>query len=108
MPKQTAVEWLIEQLEWDDSKIARVIGLKKYNQVVSQAKEMEKQNIENKAIHFAEWLTNKHTLTLIPLYEHFEEQYYNETFKKICEHHYITSADWKSQTCSKCSHRINL
>ena len=39
----TAVEWLIEQLEWDDSKIARVIGLKKYNQVVSQAKEMEKQ-----------------------------------------------------------------
>ncbi len=42
-PKQTAVEWLIEQLEWDDSKIARVIGLKKYNQVVSQAKEMEKK-----------------------------------------------------------------
>ena len=41
--QQTAVEWLIEQLEWDDSKIARVIGLKKYNQVVSQAKEMEKQ-----------------------------------------------------------------
>ena len=41
----TAVEWLIEQLEWDDSKIARVIGLKKYNQVVSQAKEMEKQQI---------------------------------------------------------------
>ena len=41
--KQTAVEWLIEQLECDDSKIARVIGLKKYNQVVSQAKEMEKQ-----------------------------------------------------------------
>ena len=39
----TAVEWLIEQLEWDDSKIARVIGLKKYNQVIKQAKEMEKQ-----------------------------------------------------------------
>ena len=43
--KQTAVEWLVEQLECDDSKIARVIGLKKYNQVVSQAKEMEKQQI---------------------------------------------------------------
>lgn len=42
----TAVEWLIEQLEWDDSKIARVIGLKKYNQVVSQAKEMEKEQLE--------------------------------------------------------------
>ena len=51
----TAVEWLIEQLELDDSKIARVIGLKKYNQVVSQAKEMEKQQQEN----FASWCIKK-------------------------------------------------
>jgi hypothetical protein len=36
------------------------------------------------------------------------EVYYNATFKTICEHHYITSADWKSQTCTKCQHRINL
>ena len=28
--KQTALEWFIEQLEGDDSTIARVIGLKKY------------------------------------------------------------------------------
>jgi hypothetical protein len=28
--------------------------------------------------------------------------------KSVCEHHYITAADWKSQTCSKCGHRINI
>jgi hypothetical protein len=33
---------------------------------------------------------------------------YDPTFKKKCEHCYITSADWKSQTCTKCHHRINL
>ena len=70
--KQTAVEWLIEQLEWDDSKIARVIGLKKYNQVVSQAKEMEKQQIidaYDKAFPYDIIGYNA------------AEQYYNETFK---------------------------
>ena len=41
--KMTAVEWLVEQLEGDDSKIARVIGLKKYNSLIKKAKEMEKQ-----------------------------------------------------------------
>lgn len=64
--KQTAVEWLVEQLECDDSKIARVIGLKKYNKVVSQAKEIEKQQIEtayNKAVPFK-----------------FGKEYYEETF----------------------------
>jgi|688.fasta_scaffold276213_3 hypothetical protein len=73
--KQTAVEWLCEQLEWDDSKIARVIGLKKYNQVVKQAKEMEKQQI-----------VNAHLLGLIYSLEmeasKQAEQYYNETFNK--------------------------
>ena len=71
--KQTAVEWLAEHLcnemNFD------------YWKAVEQAKEMEKNDTDNKVIHFAEWLTNKHTTTLITLYEHFEEQYYNETFK---------------------------
>jgi len=44
--KQTAVEWLIEQIEGTDSKIARAIGLKKYNEIVRQAKAMERQQIE--------------------------------------------------------------
>mgnify|MGYP003335129278 CR=1 FL=1 len=43
--QQTAVEWLVEQLEGDNSKIVRVIGLKKYNFMVKQAKEMEKEQI---------------------------------------------------------------
>ena len=41
--KQTSIEWLIEELEGDYSKIARVIGLKKYNSIIKQAKEMHKQ-----------------------------------------------------------------
>jgi GTP-dependent phosphoenolpyruvate carboxykinase len=40
------VEWLVEQLEGDDSNIARVIGLKKYNSIIKQAKEMEKQQLQ--------------------------------------------------------------
>jgi hypothetical protein len=43
----TAVEWLIEQIEGTDFKIARLIGLKKYNQIVQQAKAMEKEQIMN-------------------------------------------------------------
>lgn len=68
---KTAVEWLHE--------LSKQRELDKFDW--QQAKAMEKNDIDNKVIHFAEWLTNKHTTTLITLYEHFEEQYYNETFK---------------------------
>ncbi len=72
---QTAVEWLVEHLNLDETS-------PNYNElIINKAKEMEKNNTDNKVIHFAEWLTKKHTSTLITLYEHFEEQYYNETFK---------------------------
>jgi hypothetical protein len=70
---KTAVEWLEEM--FNNSEIPNSSMLFK------QAKEMEKNNTDNKVIHFAEWLTKKHTSTLITLYEHFEEEYYNETFK---------------------------
>jgi hypothetical protein len=43
--KYTAIEWLVEQLEGDDAIIARVIGLKKYNEIYKKAKEMEKQQM---------------------------------------------------------------
>jgi hypothetical protein len=66
--KQTAVEWLIEQWPILESQIPE--------RILEQAKEMEKNDTDNKAIHFAEWLTNKHTSTLITLYERFEEEYY--------------------------------
>ena len=64
--KQTAVEWLVNELERDDSKIARVIGLKKYNFIIRLAKEMEKDQIitaYNKAVPFK-----------------FGKEYYNETY----------------------------
>lgn len=75
--KQTAVEFLLSylpQIDYGNDPY--------YYEIIKKAKELEKQDTENKAIHFAEWLTNKHTLELMRLYEHFEEQYYNETFNK--------------------------
>lgn len=71
----TAVEWLFEKL-WDTP-----IDKFTWHAILKQAKEMEKNDTDNKVIHFAEWLTNKHTTTLITLYEQFEEQYYKQTFK---------------------------
>ena len=70
--KYTAIEWLVEQLEGDDAMIARVIGLKKYNEIYKKAKEMEKQQIEN-----AYWDGGQD----VPLTEKRCEEYYNETFK---------------------------
>ena len=59
--KQTAVEWLVEQLDLDlDLKWA-----------VNQAKEMEKQQIIDFAYYFRHEEVTKKEL----------EQYYNETFK---------------------------
>ena len=69
--KQTAVEWLVDQ-------IIKEKGLVDLD--IEVAKEMEKTNTDNKVIHFAEWLTKKHTTVLMTLYEQFEEQYHNETF----------------------------
>lgn len=79
--KQTAVEWF--WLNLTDDLIGDLAPEKilKIHELKEQSKAMEKNNTDNKVIHFAEWLTNKHTTTLITLYEQFEEQYYNETFK---------------------------
>jgi hypothetical protein len=64
--KYTAIEWLVEQLEGDDAIIARVIGLKKYNEIYKKAKEIEKQQIME--------AYDKISMNTA-------EQYYNETFK---------------------------
>ena len=74
---KTAVEWFQDQI----IKIVNGTCELSEIQIFEQAKEMEKNNTDNKVIHFAEWLTKKHIATLITLYEHFEEEYYNETFK---------------------------
>jgi hypothetical protein len=77
--KQTAVEQFLDAIK-DQIPLSNE-HLEMIESYASQAKEMEKNNIDNKVIHFAEWLTKKHTSTLITLYEHFEEEYYKETFK---------------------------
>ena len=71
--KQTAVEWLVKELgEYLPTSIKDV------QLMIEQAKEMEQTNTDNKVIHFAEWLTKKHTYTLITLYEQFEEEHYGD------------------------------
>ena len=69
----TAVEWLVKELgEYLPTSIKDVQSM------IEEAKEMEQTNTDNKVIHFAEWVTNQHTLTLMHLYKKFEEEYYNE------------------------------
>jgi hypothetical protein len=83
--KQTAVEWLISKIEVNSNPS---LTQKEMIGYIEQAKEMEKQQMKEM---YLKGIEN-----------------YDPTFKKKCEHCYITSADWKSQTCSKCNHRINL
>ncbi len=63
--KQTAVEWLIQQLSKEWQLEDRDLYL------IQQAKEMEKEQI----IEFAEEFSMQHT------YKGTAKQYYNETFK---------------------------
>jgi hypothetical protein len=68
----TAIEFLVKEtpnMHWEDAYWA---------DLYERAKKMEKENTDNKVIHFAEWLTKKHSYTLMALYEHFEEEFYNE------------------------------
>jgi ribonuclease I len=69
--EQTAVEWLYDQLEFDDS-----ISMETIHNVFEQAKEMERNQIEDafeKGFITTQWDKTK---------ENRAEQYYNETFKK--------------------------
>ena len=50
--KQTAVEWLVANIDWQLLKNTTT----HYNMIVEQAKEMEKQQQDEFAIGFAEWL----------------------------------------------------
>jgi len=79
--KQTAVEWLVDQFE---TYFEKKVYIEKPDliKMLEQAKEMEKINTDNKVIHFAEWLTNQHTLTLMHLYKKFEEEYYKKEYER--------------------------
>jgi len=69
----TAVEYVVNGI-----RTLTGVNIADDEPVIEKAKEMEKQNTDNKVIHFAEWLTKKHTCTLMTLYEQFEEEFYNE------------------------------
>ena len=72
--KQTAVEWLVTQLEGEESLVARIVGLKEYNQIIKQAKQMEKEQIEN-----AYWDGGQD----VPCHGDRCQEYYNETYGSI-------------------------
>ena len=66
MEKQTAVEWLVEQINkhWDNKDVNS-------DELIKQAKEMEKEQIMNS---WVKGVISNDNMTA--------EQYYNETFKK--------------------------
>ena len=77
--KQTAVEWLVEQLEEDDSKIARVIGLKKYNSIIQQAKEMERQQIIKHSVELTKILLSNPMQTSGKTAQELVDNYFKNT-----------------------------
>jgi hypothetical protein len=72
----TTIDWLVNELERDDSKIARVIGLKKYNFIIRLAKEMEKNQIIDA------YVNGDIDAGIYAATKKNAEQYYNETFNK--------------------------
>ena len=76
---KTAMQELFSKLEIEHPNLFNIYtteGKEFVNEYIKFI-ELEKNQIDNKVIHFAEWLTKKHTLTLMALYEHFEEEFYN-------------------------------
>jgi hypothetical protein len=74
---KTALLRLIEQLEGEDSKIARVIGLKKYNSIIKEALQEEKEQIKDA------YLNGRYEADKIVMgHSFYAKQYYNETFKQ--------------------------
>jgi hypothetical protein len=73
--KQTAVEWLITQLEGEESLVARIVGLKEYNQIIKQAKQMEKEQM----IEFAD----KYGFDVCHFDYDRAEQYYNGIYNNL-------------------------
>lgn len=71
--KQTAVEWLVEQIKSDQNQ--KALSANEWMQVIERAKEMEKEQIKD--AHY-EGQCNNHEG-----YPKFiSEQYYNETYGK--------------------------
>ena len=77
--KQTAVDWLIKEVELiSNSKgISRDKIIELYNQAIKQAKEMEKEQIKDSFVEC--WKSNVPDGIECKL---DAEQYYNETYKQ--------------------------
>ena len=71
LKKQTAVQWLFNQLEFDES-----VSMDNIEEIFKQAKEMEKEQIKD-----AYYQIGKDHQDMIFAIEKDAEQYYNETFK---------------------------
>jgi|688.fasta_scaffold04517_16 hypothetical protein len=57
--KQSAVEWLVANIDWQLLKNTSL----HYEMVVEKAKEMEKQQQDEFAIGFAEWINSLYVAT---------------------------------------------
>jgi ribosomal protein L40E len=100
----TAVEWFNQQLV--DKQIGKGDS-RDWDTIFEEAKQMEKQE---KMEAFIEGYKQRAEASNL-IFDNSSRMYainLFEIFNKICEHCYITSADWKSQTCTKCHHRINF
>jgi hypothetical protein len=78
----TAVEWLVDQIL--NNKGARVISTSTFyikDELIEQAKEMEKQQLEKCAIYFTNYAIDTIEGKKEINGEKEFEQYYNETFK---------------------------
>lgn len=71
--KQTAVEWLIEQMK-DDRFLSA------FEEEISQAKELEKEQIEDA---FCDGVDDEYEHHINGSIRKNSEQYYNETFKQL-------------------------
>jgi hypothetical protein len=77
MSKQTAVEWLVEN--YLPLKRGIELGHEPTVKVVEQAKEMEKQQIQDAFANGVDYEYEYHINGLLSINS---EQYYNESFKK--------------------------
>lgn len=76
--KQTAVEWLMQTLEQNNIIDLDVIDSDKYYTIIEQAKEMEKQQRDEFAIAFAEYVLDWNRDTTSDYLQIILEQFKNK------------------------------
>ena len=74
--KQTAVEWLVEQLDGE-----KHLSINEINRVIDQAKAMEKDQIKEVFIDVSDVLLKETDTQQKAKIKQSAEQYYKETFK---------------------------